>query len=161
MFVADCYNQTGFEPAINCSYYETAQLRKREYNPKEMWDSWGLGHCKQVAVATRPVLAGRCGSESGGPGKGHETIPLGHVMFHDKRAPRLEKTAGPLDNALGNQRTVHRAAIQSQFRIPITHFRLLGNIGLRHVGGIGDDDIDGAVQLANVAKDVASAISRW
>ena len=112
MFVVDCYNQTGFEPAINCSYCETAQLRKRECNPKEMWDSRGLGHCKQVAVATRPVLAGRCGSESGGLGKGHETIPLGHVMFHDKHAPRLEKTAGPLDNALGNQRTVHRAAIQ-------------------------------------------------
>ena len=33
MFVADCYNQTGFEPAIKCSYYETAQLRKRERNP--------------------------------------------------------------------------------------------------------------------------------
>ena len=77
MFVADCYNQTGFEPAINCSYYETAQLRKREYNPKEMWDSWGLGHCKQVAVATRPVLAGGGGSESGGPGKGHEIDPPG------------------------------------------------------------------------------------
>ena len=71
MFVADCYNQTGFEPAINCSYYETAQLRKREYNPKEMWDSWGLGHCKQVAVSAGPIFAGGGGGETCGLGIGH------------------------------------------------------------------------------------------
>ena len=111
-------------------------------------------------VATRPVLAGRCGGANPWPWQRPRDDPLGHVMFHDKRAPGLRRRQARSIMRSG----INVPSIEPPYKANSgSQSRTSGCSGISVCGNVGDcdDDIDGAVHRTNVAKDVASAISRW